>query len=156
MTTVYVAAEKLMTWAQDGRMSVNESLIDTLRTHCKNNRFVVFFAPVRFGLWFDGRNEVEDAWQYMARVLKAAGFQPADVFLFDEDIEISKFQNDLKKQDERQSAAIIFSESAQDEGLAQVLNIRKVSEIPANISNMWQKIDIRRAFRTFVAAAIQP
>lgn len=156
MTTVYVAAEKLMTWSQDGHMSLDESLIYTLRTHCKNNRFVVYFAPVRFGLWFDGRNEVEDAWQYIDRALNAAGFRPNKVFLFNEEIEIKDFQEDLENQIKNQATAIVFSDAEQDDALCQALDIRKVSEIPANISNMWQKIDIRRAFRTFVAAAIQP
>ena len=155
MTTVYVAAEKLMIWNKEGHLSLDESLIDTLRIHSKSNRFVIYFAPARFGLWFDGQNEVEDAWRYIAHGLKPTGFHPADVFLFNEDAETEIFQKDLAAQPENQATALILSDAPCDETLAQTLGIQKVTEIPSHISSLWKKIDIRRAFKTFVAAAIQ-
>ena len=154
MTTVYVAAEKLMNWTQDGHISIDENLIRTFVSHCTNNRFVVYFAPVRFGLWFDGRNEVEDAWHYIERALTAAEFHPDDVILFNEEVSEEPFVHDMEKQNLQNSLAVIFSDAPQDEALSLSLGIRKVTEIPANISNMWQKINIRRVLRTFVAAAM--
>lgn len=154
MTTVYVAAEKLMTWTQDGHISIDENLTQTLINHCQNNRFVVYFAPARFGLWFDGRNEVEDAWRYINHALKATKFQPDHVLLFDEEVSEEAFIQDLSEQDTQHAVGVIFSDAPQDEAISLSTGIRKVSEIPANISNMWQKISIRRVLRTFVAAAI--
>jgi hypothetical protein len=156
MTTVYVAAEKLVTWSPDGQVCPNKNLIDTILTHCQNNRFVVYFAPARFGLMLEDRCEVEDAWHYFERSLRTYGFHPHNVILFDEEVDEVPFVQDQTNQDMQNSISIIFSDNPNDEKLSLSLGIRKVSEIPSNISSMWQKISIRRALRTFVAAAIHP
>lgn len=153
MTTVYVAAEKLMSWNPDGRMFIHEDLVSTINTHCNNNRFVVYFAPLRFGLLFDSHDEVEEAWQYIENALHAVGFVPDDCILFDEDAKPEPFLKDLAENVHHETA-LIFSNSEEDEKLSQETGVRRVTEIPAGISNIWHRISISRALRSIAAAAI--
>ncbi len=152
MTTAYVAAEKFIQWNTDGQLVIDESLADAIASHRKNHRFVIYFAPARFGLWLEDRREVEEAWQYLETSLKAAGVATNDVMLFDHDVEAAQFADDMAQNDSDQ--CVIVSDDAHDEALSRELNIRCVADIPADISGMWRKLGIIRILRTLVAAAL--
>ena len=152
MTTVYIAAEKFMTWTEEGRLSFNEPLIHTIHKHCSHYRFVLYFAPKRFGLLFQEKNELEKAWQYMNQYLKRLGFVAQDVFLFDEDIEIQTFKTDIEHQ--KDEMPLVFSDAKQDDILCQTLQIRKVSEIPCLSPHAWEKTNVRSILRSILSAAL--
>lgn len=152
MTTVYIAAEKFMTWTEEGRLSFNEPLIHTIHTHCSQYRFVLYFAPKRLGLLFQGKAEIEKAWQHIRQSLKRLGFVPDDVFLFDEDVEIQAFQADIERQNDGHH--LVFSHAEQDDALCQTLNLRKISEIPCILPHAWQKSHVRSILRSILAAAL--
>lgn len=152
MTTAYVAAEKFIQWNTDGQLVIDEALADAIASHRKNHRFVIYFAPARFGLWLEDRREVEEAWRYLESSLKAAGVDTNDAILFDHDAEAAQFADDMAQNDSDQ--CVIVSDDARDADLSRELNIRCVSEIPADISGMWRKLGIRRILRTLVAAAL--
>ncbi len=151
MTTAYVAAEKFIQWREDGQLVIDESLADAISSHRKNHRFVIYFAPARFGLWLEDRREVEEAWHYLESSLKATGMPVQEVMLFDHDVDVVRFRQDM--QDHPEEQVVIVSDDEKDANMSRELNVRCLHEIPANISGMWQKLSIRRMLRTLVAAA---
>ena len=152
MTTAYVAAEKFIQWNSDGQLIIDEALADAIASHRKNHRFVIYFAPARFGLWLEDHREVTEAWQYLESSLKAAGVNTSDAILFDHDVEAAQFADDMARN--CNDTCVIVSDDARDADLGRELNIRCVREIPADISGMWRKLGIRRILRTLVAAAL--
>ena len=96
MTTAYVAAEKFIQWSENGQLVIDESLADAISSHRKNHRFVIYFAPARFGLWLEDRREVEEAWHYLESSLKATGMPVQEVMLFDHDVDVVRFQQDMQ------------------------------------------------------------
>lgn len=155
MTTVYAAAEKLMMWDEDGGICINKDVLHALMGHTRNNRVVVYFAPPRFGLSYDDRSEVNEAWQYLSNTLKRNGFEPDDVILFDDEVTEYPFSSDIEVQPIQNSVAFILSDAPQDEALSLSLGFQLIHEIPQNISNQWPKVDLRRTLRSLIAAALQ-
>ncbi len=151
MTTVFVAAEKLMNWDSEGSLLVDRAAASILASHSENNRFIVYFAPSRFGMCFESRQETQEAWDYFAASLKFAGFTPNEVLLFEDEIQTAPFVDILASLD-KEERAILYSNDELDAELSDSLGIRIVEEIPANISSIWQRINIRHAFKTLFAA----
>ena len=151
MTTAYVAAEKFIHWSENGQLAIDESLADAISSHRRNHRFVIYFAPARFGLWLEDRREVEDAWHYLESSLKATGMPVEEVMLFDHDVDVMQFRQDMQNHPDAQN--VIVSDDEKDATMSRELNIRCLHEIPANITGMWQKFSIRRMIRMLVAAA---
>ena len=151
MTTVFVAAEKLMNWDSDGGLLVDKAAASILASHSENNRFIVYFAPSRFGMCFESRQETQEAWDYFAASLKMAGFTPNEELLFEDEIKTSPFVDILASLEEGERA-ILYSNDELDAELSDSLGIRIVEAIPANISSIWQRINPRHAFRALFAA----
>ena len=145
MSTIYIAAEKFIYWNGLGDLDVDASLIDAIASSDRIDRKVVYFAPNRFGFWYDDMRDVEDAWDYLYSALKTAGFKADDVILFQHEVENERFlKND--------SEIYVLSSDSRDESLAELLNARKLSEIPYSWSGFWHRMDIRRGFRALFAA----
>ncbi len=151
MPTVYVAAEKLMTWSCNGRLAIDLAFVDRLIEQNKTYRFVVYFIPDRFGLLLDGNDEVAQAWFYIAHALKAAGFCPDDVMLFLDAVDLSAFKNDAAVN----QAALVVSDSARDDAISLCLGIPRREQMPECKSGVFSKISLRRVLRGFVSAAVQ-
>ena len=151
MTTAYVAAEKFIHWNDKGQPTIDESLASAIASHRKNNRFVIFFAPARFGFWFEDKQEVEEAWHYLENALCSAGMHPKEVMLFDHEVDADRFVHDM--QAHPNDNAVIVSDEPCDQTLSQTLGIRCIHEIPADMSGMWPKLSIRRILRTLIPAA---
>lgn len=154
MATVYAAAEKLMKWDEDGRLSVDKKVIDSLNAHSKNNRIVVYFAPPRFGLSYEDKSEVNDAWNYLSNTLKRHGFEADDTILFDDEVTEFPFSSDIQSQTIQNSVAFILSDAAEDEILSLSLGFQLIHEMPSKISSQWEKVSIRRTLRALIAAAL--
>ena len=154
MATVYAAAEKLLKWDEDVNICVNKEVLHSLIVHARNNRIVVYFAPARFGLSYDERSEVNDAWHYLSTTLSQHGFEPDDVILFDDEVNETPFSSDIESQPIHNSVAFILSDAPQDEVLSLSLGFQLIHEIPADISSQWPKLDIRRTLRSIIAAAL--
>ena len=151
MTTAYVAAERFIHWNAKGQLEIDEQLATAIASHRRNNRFIIFFAPARFGLLFDDRRDVEEAWDYLSAALRAFGMVPDGVMLFDHDVNVAEFLRDMECHTNEE--ALIVSDDTRDEVLGHALGIRCIHDVPANISGVWQKLSIRRILRTLVAAA---
>lgn len=152
MTTVYIDAEKLISWNADGRMVIHEDVIEDLATHRQGSRFIVYFAPMRFGLYLDD-DEVNEAWTYLEEALDGVGFEPDGVIFLSQNVSTEPFLADLKE-NAVQDRVFLLSDCDEDEALSRKLGIRKVSEIPSHPSNFWQKLNLSRALRSIVAAAL--
>ena len=151
MTTVFVAAEKILNWDADGSLLVDKTASAILASHSKNNRFIVYFAPSRFGLLFESRKETQEAWDYLAASLKLVGFSPNEVFLFEDEIETKPFEDVITSLGEDEMA-ILYSNDALDAELSKSLGIRIVEAIPANISSIWQRFNLKNVIRSLFAA----
>ena len=145
MSTIYIAAEKFIYWNGLGELDVDASLIDAIASSDKIDRKVVYFAPNRFGFWYDDMRDVEDAWDYLNSVLRRAGFKADEVILFQHEVEKERFSN-------KDSEIFVLSSDPRDESIASALNARKLSEIPYAWSGFWRRLDIRRGFRALFAA----
>lgn len=151
MTTVFVAAEKLMSWNSDGSLSVDEAVASVLTSYREDNRIIVYFAPVRFGLFFESRRETQQAWDYMASALRNAGFEPDDVILFEDAVEQVPFVDILATLD-KHDRALLYSDDPSDLDLCDGLGIQKVDVLDAGSSSLWHRIHLRQVFKTLLAA----
>ena len=152
MTTVYIAAEKLMSWKPNGRMLLHD--VSTFAQLHENHRFVVYFIPCRFGLFFASREEAEEAWTYLDDALRASGFVADRSLVFEDECTFAPFLKD-RAQYARGDSAVVFSDDAQDDALAEAMGIRRITEVPAPVTHFWEKLSIRSALRTVAAAAIR-
>ena len=148
MVTIFVAAEKFVYWNDRGQLAVDMSLVNELSGHGQDMRVVVYFAPDRFGFWYDDMREVEEAWAYLENALKASGFAPDNVIMFGHDVECDKFVEFLAPN----SKTYVLSGDSRDESLAVRLGGRRVTVLPDQCVGFWQKLSIRRGLRTLFAA----
>ncbi len=70
-TTLYVALERLIDMSEPSNWKLDETLARSMMSH--DCRLVAAFAPHRFGLIFDTREEIDEAWQYMRSWLARKG-----------------------------------------------------------------------------------
>ena len=152
MTTVFIAAEKLMSWKPNGRMLVHEDLVSTIARMHGKHRFVVYFVPRRFGLFFESRSETETAWEYLGDALRGLGFVPEKTVLFDDDCDDAPFVHDLAAQPYAEQP-ILFSDDAQDAERCDRLGVRRVTELPC-VAGFWRKRSLRDTLRAIASAAL--
>lgn len=74
-TTVYVALERLIDMTEASNWKLNTDLAESLRSHRSECSFVAAFAPHRFGLIFESRDEVNEAWNYIHGWLEKRGLK---------------------------------------------------------------------------------
>ena len=156
MKTLYIAAEKLVTWNDNGQLAVNDDSIEALMSHVAATRFIVCFAPSRFGLLFEDRRELHEAWSFIETALRRSGFTAHHTILFERDADVLSIMNDAAEFTAGEQRPVFFTDDPQDLEIAQCLNMKCISEIPVEFSGTWRKIQIRRALKTIVAAALNP
>ena len=147
MVTIYVAAEKFIYWNELGELAVDESMVHELSSSNQIHRTVVYFAPERFGFWYDDMRDVEDAWEYLYSSLRMAGFCADETLLFSHETELDRFSASIDG-----SEGLVISGDSRDDELAVVLGGRRVSHLPETLTGFWHRFDIRRGFRALFAA----
>ena len=147
MVTVYIAAEKFIYWNELGELAVDDEMVHALSSSSQIQHTVVYFAPDRFGFWYDDMRDVEDAWEYLNSALRMAGFRADEVMLFSHEVESSRFHtSDLE------SEILVISGDSRDDVVAESLGARRVSDLPDRLTGFWHRLDIRRGFRALFAA----
>lgn len=148
MITIYVAAEKFVYWNERGQLAVDLSLVNALANRSKDKRVIVYFAPDRFGFWYDDMRDVRDAWDYLENALRNAGFEPDKVMMFGHEVEPENFVKSAVKNSE----IYILSGDSRDESIARILGGKRVTILPDHCVTFWKNLSIRRGLRTLFAA----
>ena len=78
-TTLYVALERLIDMQDPSSWKLDRALSASIRSHQAECTVVAVFAPHRFGLIFESREETEDAWRYIYGWLRRKGLSFEDV-----------------------------------------------------------------------------
>ena len=80
-TTLYVALERLIDMQDPSSWKLDRALSASIRSHQAECTVVAVFAPHRFGLIFESREETEDAWRYIYGWLRRKGLSFEDRFV---------------------------------------------------------------------------
>lgn len=134
-TTLYVALERLIDMSDASAWKLDKVLSESLRSHQSDCLIIAVFAPHRFGLIFESREETEDAWRYIQNWLKRQGLVFEDRFvLLRQDADTSGFS--------RQASGWWLANRA--DACAIVPNLRIIEELPAQPVTLSQRL--RRMF----------
>ena len=150
MKSLYIAAEKLVKWNDHGQLAVERATTTALCSHRTTTQFVVCFAPARFGLYFDDRRDVEEAWKVMADVLNEAGFVAHRVVMFDEDIDWGVLRRARLVED---PAPVFLTDSDDDRAMARGLGMKCISDVPVQFAR--RRVDVPYAVKTLFHAAVR-
>lgn len=137
-TTLYIALERLIDMQDASEWKLIEPIASSLATHKRDCRFVAAFAPHRFGLIFESRDEVDEAWAYIRSWLGKQGFN------FDEKCVLIKSDGDTTEL--RNEAGWWLANRADSSSWAP--NLRIVDELPA------ARVPLSQRIKNLLAAAL--
>lgn len=134
-TTLYVALERLIDMQDASSWKLDKALAASLRSHQSDCTLVAVFAPHRFGLMFEAREEAEEAWCYIHSWLCRHGLVFRNRFvLLHADADTSAFTS-------RESGLWLANEA---DMCATVPNLRMIHALPARPQTLVQRM--RRVF----------
>lgn len=137
-TTLYIAVERLIDMQDASNWKLIEPVASSLATHKRDCRFVATFAPHRFGLIFESRDEVDEAWGYIRSWLGKRGYR------FDEKCVLIKSDGDTTEL--RNKEGCWLANRADEAGWAPHLRI--VNELPA------ARVPLSQRIKNLLAAAL--
>lgn len=149
MRTIYIAAEKLVSWTPSGEITVHQPLTNTLTGSRSEAAYVVYFVPERFGLYFEDRTESELAWQYFANALERAGFWADQTICFEHALESRELRAAIESR--RASEISFFSDASEDRDLSHALGLETIEEMPVSS----QSDPVRHTMRALINAALK-
>jgi len=127
-TTLYVALERLIDMSEPSDWKLDETLARSMMTH--DCRLVAAFAPHRFGLIFETREEVEEAWSYIRSWLSRKGLH------FESRCVLLKADGDTTELRSESGWWLANSADAQ----AWAPNLRIIDNLPAARASLSQRI----------------
>ena len=134
-TTLYVALERLIDMKDASSWKLDHALSESIRSHQSECSVVAVFAPQRFGLIFESREETEDAWRYIYGWLRRKGLSFEDRFvLLRADADASGFTS-------REAGWWLANEADMH---ADVPNLRLIHDLPARPVTLASRL--RRVF----------
>ncbi len=140
-TTLYVALERLIDMSDASCWKLNQTLVNAVISHRSDCRLIAAFAPHRFGLIFETREEIDEAWRYIRLWLAKNGL------VFEHKCVLLKNDADTTEFDTSRDAWWLANSA---DFSARVPHLHLIHEVPVNA------VPIATRLRRLLTAALFP
>ena len=145
---LYIVADAMLLWDKDGVMTVNRAFLRELSKYRVD--YVICFAPAHFGCWMEDIEEAQEAWRYMANVLRF----PSDcrVIVFKDGLDGDRLAADMKESGE---VSGLWTENDADKAMCGRCGIRCFSDWESLESCGVRQFRLPQTVRSVLSAALQ-
>lgn len=145
---LYIVADAMLLWDRDGVMTVNRSFLRELSRYRVD--YVICFAPSHFGCWMEGIEEAQEAWRYMANVLRFPG--DYRVMVFKDGLDGDRLAADMKASGD---VLGLWTENDADKAICASCGIRSFSDWQSLQSCGVRQFRLPQTVRSVLSAALQ-